>query len=285
MAFAASAAIGVAQEPARSIGQDVSPLDRLKNRSASDRWQKFRDNRSQPEPSTFDRTATENGERKPIPRGFGSPNSPPVSVPVSENYDFPQYGNTLSIAASQPDIEAYPDPVRDPAKLKKLSSILPYFDYEPGGRGRDKGPCANLCPRPDGKPCQIDADGRTPACPEEVSLSAGMYEGRQFSDTVFQWEASNLYHFPLYFEDPTIERYGHTHHDAIQPFVSTARFGVQLLGLPYQMTIDPIVKKMYTLGYYRPGECAPKKYYQIPWNTEAAIRQAAVTTGLFYIFP
>ena len=283
MAFAASAAIGVAQEPARSNGQDVSPLDRLKNRSAINRWQQFKDSRLRPQPSASDRTASGNGERKPTPRDFGSSNSPPVPEPT--NYDFPRYADALSIAALQPDVEAYPDPVRDPSKLKKLTSILPYFDYEPDGKLRDKDPCVNLCPRPDGKQCKVYEDDMTPACPEEVALSVGMYEGRRFGDTVFQWEASDLYHFPLYFEDPTLERYGHTHHEAIQPFVSAGRFGVQLFGLPYQMTIDPVVKKMYTLGWYRPGECAPKKYYQIPWNTEAAIRQAAVTAGLFYIFP
>ena len=86
-------------------------------------------------------------------------------------------------------------------------------------------------------------------------------------------------------EDPALERYGHVHHQCVQPFVSVARFGVQLAGLPYQMTIDPVCKKMYNLGYYRVGECAPKKYYRIPWNTHAAVNEAAVWTGLIYVFP
>ena len=118
-----------------------------------------------------------------------------------------------------------------------------------------------------------------------MALGTDPYVGRAYSNTCFQWRATDLYHNPLYFEDPGLERYGHTHWDAVQPFVSTGQFGLQLVGLPYQMTIDPMCKKMYTLGWYRPGECAPKKYYQIPWNTEAAFSQAAVVTGLFFVVP
>jgi hypothetical protein len=41
---------------------------------------------------------------------------------------------------------------------------------------------------------------------------------------------------------------------------------------------------MYTLGYYRPGECAPKKYYRITWNAHAATVEAGVWTGLIFLF-
>ena len=51
------------------------------------------------------------------------------------------------------------------------------------------------------------------------------------------------------------------------------------------MTINPARKKMYALGYYRPGEWAPKLHYQFPWNSDAALTEAAVVTGLFFIFP
>ena len=111
------------------------------------------------------------------------------------------------------------------------------------------------------------------------------FAGRQFEEMVFQWEASNFSYNPLYFEDPALERYGHTYHEAVQPFVSAARFGVQLVGLPYQMAIDPIHKEIYPLGWYRPGECAPQLLYQIPWNTSAAIAEGAVVTGLIFLIP
>ncbi len=175
-------------------------------------------------------------------------------------------------------------PVNDPRKLKKITEIQPYFSYEPDPIVRAEDPCKNLCPRPDGLPCEKLGD-QTPACPEEVVLSNESYIPRCFPENVFAWEASNIYYNPLYFEDVALERYGHTYPCLIQPFASVGKFGVQLAGLPYQMGIDPICKKIYPLGYYRPGECAPKLHYQIPWNTRAALTQAGVTTGLFYLFP
>ena len=111
------------------------------------------------------------------------------------------------------------------------------------------------------------------------------YQPRDMPATEFHWAASNLYHYPLYFEDPQLERYGHTYKPIAQPFISAHRFMTQLIGFPYQATIDPIAKRRYTLGWYRPGECAPKLKYFPPWNTKAGIVQAGVTTGLFFLIP
>jgi len=116
-------------------------------------------------------------------------------------------------------------------------------------------------------------------------LDQGDYIARQSSPAVLQWAPTNLYHNPLYFEDPALERYGHTYPPVVQPFASAGRFATQLVGLPYQMTLHPVHSREYTLGYYRPGECAPKKHYQIPFNEEAAIVQAAAMAGFFLIFP
>jgi hypothetical protein len=116
-------------------------------------------------------------------------------------------------------------------------------------------------------------------------MDNGEYVPRAASPTVFQWAPTNLYHYPLYFEDPSLERYGHTYHPLVQPFASTGRFATQLVGLPYQMTLHPIHSHDYTLGYYRPGECAPKKHYQIPFNEEATIMQVATVVGLIVLLP
>ena len=59
----------------------------------------------------------------------------------------------------------------------------------------------------------------------------------------------------------------------------------QLVGLPYQMTLHPIASREYALGYYRPGECAPKKHYQIPFNEEATLMQVAIIAGLIIVIP
>jgi len=116
-------------------------------------------------------------------------------------------------------------------------------------------------------------------------MDNGNYVARQSAPTVLQWAPTNLWHHPLYFEDAPLERYGHTYHPLVQPFASTGRFAVQLAGLPYQMALHPPQSKSYSLGYYRPGEYAPKLHYQIPFNTEAALVQAAAVTGFLFIFP
>lgn len=216
--------------------------------------------------------------------------TPVVAIPETGRIaDLPSCGpvtSTIELTQAQTyeNEGKIPEPVDDPRKLKKITEILPYSYYEPDPDVRAKDPCQNLCPRPDGAPCQTIA-GKPPLCPEEVLLSSEEYAGRAFVESVYGWEASNVHYNPLYFEDFALERYGHTYPCWVQPFASVGKFSVQLVGLPYQMAIDPVCKKMYPLGYYRPGECAPKLCYQIPWNTKAAIAQAGVTTGLFFLIP
>jgi hypothetical protein len=127
------------------------------------------------------------------------------------------------------------------------------------------------------------ADSR--AADYDVKFGGRGYEPRVFADTVFAWHPSNFHHYPLYFEDVALERYGHTYHPLVQPFVSIGRFSGQLVMLPYQMTLDPINKEVYALGYYRPGDCAPKLRYQVPWNGKAAAVEVGVLTGLFFLIP
>jgi hypothetical protein len=93
-----------------------------------------------------------------------------------------------------------------------------------------------------------------------------------------------MYHHPIYFEDVPLERYGHTRHYLIQPLFSNAKFALQLVGLPYQMAIYPVCSRQYSLGYYRPGEQAPYLCYQIPLNLKAAIVEAGVISGAYFIF-
>ncbi len=116
-------------------------------------------------------------------------------------------------------------------------------------------------------------------------IDNGQYVARESGAKVLQWAPTNLYHYPLYFEDPSLERYGHAYHPLVQPFASYGRFATQLVGLPYQMALHPVNSKQYTLGYYRPGECAPKKHYQIPFNEEATIVEVATIIGFILIFP
>jgi hypothetical protein len=288
--------------------KELSPLEALKRRSPERRWDERKAAFGQPSatesPTGVPARTAEQPVRVPSfqtetsPSVGGAPPSreiiPEVIPELPETPgELPPSTTNVNEAPFRFDalpvlevIQQAPEPARDPAQLKKVTQILPYFDYEPDDETRKDDPCRYLCPRPDGKSCkEYPAGSMAPACPEEISINGIAFQGRAVPASVFSWEASNLWYNPLYFEDPQLERYGHTHHELIQPFVSTGRFGAQLLGLPYQMTIDPLHKRMYPLGWYRPGDCAPYKHYQIPWNTHAAITEAGVLTGLFYLFP
>jgi hypothetical protein len=122
-------------------------------------------------------------------------------------------------------------------------------------------------------------------CPKEFQLSREPYVGRNFTESIYTWEASNINYNPLYFEDTNLERYGNSRRDLVQPFVSIGRFTGQLLALPYQMSIDPVKKRVYPLGYYRPGEYTPKRINGIPWNTKAAVTEGLTATGLIFLLP
>ena len=116
-------------------------------------------------------------------------------------------------------------------------------------------------------------------------MDNGTYVAKLAPRTVLQWAPSNLWYHPLYFEDPGLERYGHTRHPLIQPFASTGRFFGQVAGLPYQVALHPFHSREYALGYYQPGEWAPKKRYQIPFNEEAAASEFLWITALVLLIP
>ena len=203
-----------------------------------------------------------------------------------EQFPIEQSPTEVQQVALQPSPDTYEEPARNPQQLNKITDILPFFDYEPDADIAKDDICMNLCPRPDGKPCKVYPEGENvPECPEEFSLGDDEFLTRHFEDTVYTWQASNLFSNPLYFEDVNLERYALTHHELLQPFISIGKFSVQLAGLPYQMVIDPPRNCRYALGYYRPGECTPRKYKQIPWNWEAAILQGEVITGAIFAFP
>jgi hypothetical protein len=171
--------------------------------------------------------------------------------------------------------------------IRKINEILPYDDYEPDPEAASQSDCpSNLCPCPEGAECPA-------CCPDEKFVRRlGRADGepdipfiaRNFAHIHYCWEPTNMYHRPIYFEDVPLERYGHTRHYLLQPFVSGTKFAVQLLGLPYQMVLYPPCTRQYSLGYYRPGECVPYKYYQIPLNAEAALVEAGLIAGGYFLF-
>ncbi|MBL8849648.1 MAG: hypothetical protein JNG89_08185 [Planctomycetaceae bacterium] len=162
--------------------------------------------------------------------------------------------------------------------LRPITDIQPFFDYSPTGGD----PCEHLCPPPDG----LCPDDPNRLCPVPVDMAMSGSAERYFPHLEYYWAASNLHHNPLYFENPALERYGHVHvHDCVEPVYSMARFSAQLVGLPYQLALDHACRRQYALGWYRPGDFAPKLVYQPPLNARAAATAAAAYTGLFLLVP
>jgi hypothetical protein len=111
------------------------------------------------------------------------------------------------------------------------------------------------------------------------------FSPRYFVDSTFTWKASGACNKPLYFEDVSLERYGHEWGPVVQPVVSTVRFFGDLAVLPYKMGIHPPNECQHPLGYYRPGSCAPWSIKPVPLSLRGAVSQAAFVTGTVFTLP
>jgi hypothetical protein len=209
-----------------------------------------------------------------------TPANPPSRLPPAPAPRLPDESRRFIVPRS--DLILPPEPERGqepriaaptkPPELRRITDIQPFKSCSTDGSG------VKMCP-------PNTAGEGSDRCPEQQPLP--VFEGaeRNFIDLEYCWDASNIFHTPLYFEDIELERYGHTYCEPLQTVASAAKFGVQFVGLPYQMALAPVHKREYPLGYYRPGDPAPYKCYQIPWNTEAALKAAYVYTGMSFITP
>ena len=111
---------------------------------------------------------------------------------------------------------------------------------------------------------------------------------RDWSSQRKYWAAAATCHMPLYFQDPMLERYGHSvehfvgplgrfmaypvdkhtqttqRNQIAQPFASIGLFAGQILALPYNLIMDPPWEAQYDLGYWRPGDKIPTDMYYLP---------------------
>jgi len=91
------------------------------------------------------------------------------------------------------------------------------------------------------------------------NAAAALYAGaaadtvvpRAEHDTLFFWQATNLRHRPLYFQQDYLERDGRSFGLA-QPIVSGVQFFGSVPLLPYRMVRQPPCRCIYTLGESRP---------------------------------
>ncbi|WP_153555727.1 hypothetical protein [Roseimaritima sediminicola] len=121
--------------------------------------------------------------------------------------------------------------------------------------------------------------------PNECRIRQAKHQPRRWTPQQVTWKASGLCHKPLYFEDVNLERYGHTAGPIAQPLLSTAHFFTNIAVLPYKMGIHPPNECQYTLGYYRPGSCAPWVVPPVPISLRGALAQGAVMGGFVGLVP
>ncbi|MCA9039323.1 MAG: hypothetical protein KDA65_03140 [Planctomycetaceae bacterium] len=279
------------EEPTSSVKQtdENDPLERLRRRSAMERWKTLSDGWTNRKGSPTKSDASSGPQLVPaevspklepvqttLQPTFPTQSRKPEAQPVSKEESGIYYRTASRLKQTEPSVVG-----EDAYKIKKVTEINPFSDYEPDPDLAANDPCHNLCP----KPGDCSEGDEFKVCPQIEPLTDKEYTSRSIPPAHYAWEAPNLYYNPLYFEDVQLERYGHTYWEPIQPLVSVGKFGVQLIGLPYQMAIDSPNKKIYPLGYYRPGECAPKLHYQVPWNTKAAAVQAGATAGAILLVP
>lgn len=121
--------------------------------------------------------------------------------------------------------------------------------------------------------------------PQMCSMTRDVYQPRAWAPITFTWKASALCSKPVYFEDPHLERYGHTWGPCLQPFMSAGHFFLAVPALPYLAGLYPPNECIYTLGYYRPGSCAPYILDPFPLSVRAALWEGAAATGLAFMLP
>lgn len=121
--------------------------------------------------------------------------------------------------------------------------------------------------------------------PFECGLVDEPLLARNWQPVTFTWKASGLCHKPLYFEDAQLERYGHTFGPVVQPFASGAHFFANIALMPYNMGIHPMTECQYSLGYYRPGGCAPRILPPFPLSVRGALMEAGAWVGGVYLIP
>jgi hypothetical protein len=177
-----------------------------------------------------------------------------------------------------------------PAKVKKSDS----GQTPMGGKleetfGRQQQELKAACPSP--KDLKRIGDITTNIAPSEGDLPRDcplgdeVFQPRSFSPITYTWAASALCHKPLYFEDVQLERYGHMAGPWLQPFASGVNFFLTIPILPYKMGLETPNECLYTLGYYRPGDCAPYLFDPLPLSVRGAFFEAGAWVGACAAFP
>lgn len=129
----------------------------------------------------------------------------------------------------------------------------------------------------------LDIKRKDPSEAQPAHQEGDFLTDREWKTQLFNWKPSGNHHFPLYFDDMPLERYGH-HLGLLQPFWSAGQFVTQTFLIPYTTGLEAPLKKRYALGYARPGDPVPRLWYQIPFSMRSAASGAvALSTNIMGI--
>jgi hypothetical protein len=120
--------------------------------------------------------------------------------------------------------------------------------------------------------------------PQECAPEQAAFQSRAWCPVTFTWTAPATMNKPLYFDEVQLENYGHSWGPYVQPIVSGVHFFATIPLLPYAMGVSPPNECVYTLGYYRPGNCAPYMLDPFPVSVRGALLEAGFWTGGAFLF-
>jgi hypothetical protein len=252
----------------------------------------------------------------PMPRSpFNGAAPQPAPTEITEPQDSPAPGPSDTATNQQPPPAnpfstdpSEPPTTQEPGRLPNSDAIAPSA-RDSGFGAQLEPPVESDLPAPDPKrDCQdalrnLRANQLTLArshtildlrpqekgeMPYECTLGGerlAIDSGRSWPQTCYTWKASGLCHKPLYFEQPHMERHGHSWGPVIDPVISGAHFFASVPLLPYHMGLQPPCECVYPLGHYRPGSCAPRYIEPWPWSIRGTALQAAAVTGLVFAVP
>ncbi len=120
--------------------------------------------------------------------------------------------------------------------------------------------------------------------PEEVALTTEPYKKRQFPYVVKGVEPNYVLHGRLYFEQPNFERQGWDL-GVLSPFINMGVYYYDLATLPYHYMTRPFERYDTSAGKCLPGDSTPLLLYPEELSVTGLVGEAAVVTGLFYLFP
>jgi hypothetical protein len=139
-------------------------------------------------------------------------------------------------------------------------SVIPPADENPPA------PAAIQLPLPR---LEIDIRPSTGTLPDPIAEEYTRAQGQVAGDlgprwylSPYTWESPALFHRPIYFEDPALERHGRSRFTPLQPALSAARAAGQFVILPAQMVVHRPLDCVYTYGY---GDPRIPPVYPYPW--------------------